>query len=161
MALHVVSVPKEIPVMALDRKELDQILSTLHKYAEKKLTPEFLLKLDHEDRFPTEVLSDLYNNIGLHLVFIGEDDEGLGGGAYDVYRVSEAMAGYRRGHCHRRARHLPRRRPHRGGRHAEEQKAPLDGSHRRLKGCSSPTAPRNRQAGSDLALAQDQGRAGA
>jgi hypothetical protein len=39
------------------------------------------------------VLSDLYNNIGLHLVFIGEDDEGLGGGAYDVYRVSEAMAG--------------------------------------------------------------------
>jgi hypothetical protein len=24
---------------------------------------------------------------------IGEEDEGLGGGAYDVYRVSEAMAG--------------------------------------------------------------------
>ncbi len=79
--------------MALDRKELDQILSTLNKYAEKKLTPEFLLKLDHEDRFPNEVLSDLYNNIGLHLVFIDEEDDGLGGGAYDVYRVSEAMAG--------------------------------------------------------------------
>ncbi len=79
--------------MALDRKELDQILSTLTKYADKKLTPEFLLKLDHEDRFPNEVLADLYNNIGLHLVFIDEEDEGLGGGAYDVYRVSEAMAG--------------------------------------------------------------------
>ncbi|MFN3335582.1 MAG: acyl-CoA dehydrogenase family protein, partial [Caldilinea sp.] len=79
--------------MALDRKELDQILSTLNKYAEKKLTPEFLLKLDHEDRFPSEVLADLYNNIGLHLVFIDEEDDGLGGGAYDVYRVSEAMAG--------------------------------------------------------------------
>lgn len=79
--------------MALDRKELDQILSTLAKYAEKKLTPEFLLKIDHEDRFPNEVLSDLYNNIGLHLVFIDEEDDGLGGGAYDVYRVSEAMAG--------------------------------------------------------------------
>ncbi len=79
--------------MALDRKELDQILSTLNKYAEKKLTPEFLLKIDHEDRFPNEVLSDLYNNIGLHLVFIDEEDDGLGGGAYDVYRVSEAMAG--------------------------------------------------------------------
>ncbi|GIK73712.1 MAG: hypothetical protein BroJett021_27000 [Chloroflexota bacterium] len=79
--------------MALDRKELDQILSTLNKYAEKKLTPEFLLKLDHEDRFPNEVLADLYNNIGLHLVFIDEEDDGLGGGAYDVYRVSEAMAG--------------------------------------------------------------------
>ncbi|MBK8045946.1 MAG: acyl-CoA dehydrogenase family protein [Anaerolineales bacterium] len=79
--------------MAIDRHELDQILSTLNKYAEKKLTPEFLLKLDHEDRFPNEVLADLYNNIGLHLVFISEEDEGLGGSAYDVYRVSEAMAG--------------------------------------------------------------------
>ena len=79
--------------MALDRKELDQILSTLNKYADKKLTPDFLLKLDHEDRFPNEVLSDLYNNIGLHLIFIDEEDDGLGGGAYDVYRVSEAMAG--------------------------------------------------------------------
>ena len=79
--------------MALDRKELDQILSTLTKYADKKLTPDFLLKLDHEDRFPNEVLSDLYNNIGLHLIFIDEEDDGLGGGAYDVYRVSEAMAG--------------------------------------------------------------------
>ncbi len=79
--------------MALDRKELDQILSTLAKYADKKLTPDFLLKLDHEDRFPNEVLADLYNNIGLHLIFIDEEDDGLGGGAYDVYRVSEAMAG--------------------------------------------------------------------
>ena len=79
--------------MAIDRHELDQLLSTLHKYAEKKLTPEFLLKLDHEDRFPTEVLDDLYNNIGLHLVFIPEEYDGMGGGAYDIYRVSEAMAG--------------------------------------------------------------------
>lgn len=79
--------------MPIERGELEQILSTLQRYAEKKLTPEFLLKLDHEDRFPQEILSDLYNNIGLHLVFIGEDDDGLGGGAYDVYRVSEAMAG--------------------------------------------------------------------
>ena len=78
--------------MAIDRHELDQLLSTLYKYAEKKLTPEFLLKLDHEDRFPTEVLEYLYNNMGLHLVFIGEEDDGLGGGAYDVYRVTEAMA---------------------------------------------------------------------
>ena len=78
--------------MALAREELEQILSTLQRYAEKKLTPEFLLELDREDRFPAEVLSDLYHNIGLHLVFISEEDDGLGGSAYDVYRVSEAMA---------------------------------------------------------------------
>ena len=79
--------------MTIDRHELDQILSTLHKYAEKKLTPDFLIKLDHEDQFPHDVLAYLYGNLGLHLVFIPEDCDGMGGGAYDVYRVSEAMAG--------------------------------------------------------------------
>lgn len=79
--------------MALAREELEQILSTLQKYTEKKLTPEFLLELDREDRFPAEVLSNLYHNIGLHLIFISEEDDGLGSSAYDVYRVSEAMAG--------------------------------------------------------------------
>jgi alkylation response protein AidB-like acyl-CoA dehydrogenase len=32
------------------------------------------------------------NMIGLHLIFIPEEYGGLGGGAYDIYRVSEAMA---------------------------------------------------------------------
>jgi alkylation response protein AidB-like acyl-CoA dehydrogenase len=80
--------------MPIDRSELDQVLSTLHRYAEKKLTPEFLIHLDHEDKFPADVLDELYNKIGLHLVFIPEDCDGMGGGAYDVYRVSEAMATY-------------------------------------------------------------------
>ena len=39
------------------------------------------------------MLDELYNNIGLHLVFIPEDYDGMGGGAYDIYRVSEVMAG--------------------------------------------------------------------
>ena len=30
--------------------------------------------------------------MGLHLVFIPEELGGLGGGAYDIYRVSDAMA---------------------------------------------------------------------
>ena len=80
--------------MPIDRSELDQVLSTLHRYAEKKLTPDFLIHLDHEDKFPADVLDELYNKIGLHLVFIPEDCDGMGGGAYDVYRVSEAMASY-------------------------------------------------------------------
>ncbi len=77
----------------LDANTLNQVLTTLNKYAEKKLTPDFLLKLDHEDRFPKEVLDELYSNIGLHLLFIPEEYGGMGGGAYDIYRVSEVMAG--------------------------------------------------------------------
>lgn len=76
----------------LDRETLDMVLSTLRKYAEKKLPPELLLQLDHEDIFPQEILQELYMDIGLHLLFIPEELGGLGGGAYDIYRVSEAMA---------------------------------------------------------------------
>jgi alkylation response protein AidB-like acyl-CoA dehydrogenase len=76
----------------LDKDTRDMVLSTLHKYAEKKLTLDFLLKLDHEDRFPTEVLQELYEQQGLHLIFIPEEYGGMGGSAYDIYRVSEVMA---------------------------------------------------------------------
>ena len=76
----------------LDPKELNQVLITLNKYAEKKLTPEFLLHLDHEDLFPQDVLDELYQGIGLHLLFIPEELGGMGGGADDIYRVSEVMA---------------------------------------------------------------------
>ena len=77
----------------LDRKELNQALTALGKYADKRLTPEYLLELDHNDEFPQDVLDELYQGIGLHLLFIPEEMGGMGGGAYDIYRVSEAMAG--------------------------------------------------------------------
>ena len=78
----------------LDTETRDMVLSTLRDYAAKKLKPEFLRELDEQDRFPEEVLKDLYDpaQFGLHLIFIPEEYGGLGGGAYDVYRVAEAMA---------------------------------------------------------------------
>lgn len=78
----------------LDQETRDMILDTLKHYAANKLKPEFLLQLDHDDRFPQEVLRELYDpaQLGLHLLFIPEEYNGLGGGAYDIYRVSELMA---------------------------------------------------------------------
>jgi len=78
----------------LDKETRDMILDTLKKYAERKLTLEYLLELDHNDRFPHEVLQELYDpgQLGLHLLFIPEAYDGLGGGAYDIYRISELMA---------------------------------------------------------------------
>ncbi len=80
--------------MGLDRETRDMILDTLREYASDKLTLDYLLKLDHEDRFPEEVLRELYDpsRLGLHLLFIPEAYGGLGGGAYDIYRISELMA---------------------------------------------------------------------
>ncbi|MEJ2752660.1 MAG: acyl-CoA dehydrogenase family protein, partial [Chloroflexota bacterium] len=78
----------------LDNENRDMILDTLRRYAEDKLSNDYLLKLDHDDEFPQEVLTELYDpmRLGLHLVFIPEEYDGLGGGAYDIYRVSELMA---------------------------------------------------------------------
>ena len=78
----------------LDEETLETILSTLRDYAADELTPEVLLRLDHDDEFPMKVLRDLYDpsRIGLHLLFVEEAHGGLGGGAYDIYRVSAQMA---------------------------------------------------------------------
>lgn len=78
----------------LDRETLDMLLSTLKKYGDRKLTTENLLELDQKDEFPRDVLEELYDpmQLGLHLLFIPEEYDGLGGGAYDIYRVSELMA---------------------------------------------------------------------
>lgn len=78
----------------LDTDTLEMVLDTLREYATKRLTPEFLRDLDHRDEFPMDVLRELYDpdKIGLHLLFIPEEYGGLGGGAYDIYRVSELMA---------------------------------------------------------------------
>jgi len=79
--------------VGLDKETRDMILDTLKKYAERRLTPDYLLQLDHDDRFPHEVLQELYDpmQLGLHLLFIPEEYGGLGGGAYDIYRVAELM----------------------------------------------------------------------
>jgi alkylation response protein AidB-like acyl-CoA dehydrogenase len=81
-------------MIGLDTDTLDMVLTTLREYAERKLKPEYLRQLDENDEFPEQVLRDLYNpdQIGLHLLFIPDEYGGLGGGAYDIYRVSETMA---------------------------------------------------------------------
>ncbi len=78
----------------LDAETLAMVLDTIREYAAKELTPAYLRELDERDEFPHKVLRDLYDadKIGVHLIFIPEEYGGLGGGAYDVYRVSELMA---------------------------------------------------------------------
>lgn len=81
-------------MVGLDKETRGMILDTLKQYAERKLSADYLLELDHEDKFPREVLRELYDpmQLGLHLLFIPEEQGGLGGGAYDIYRISELMA---------------------------------------------------------------------
>jgi len=76
----------------LESQNLEMILSTLREFAERELKPQRLLEFDRQNEFPEGILRDLYSTIGLHLLFIPEEFGGMGGGAYDIYRVSEVMA---------------------------------------------------------------------
>ena len=77
----------------LDRESLDLILGTLKDLGRDLITPERCLEWDEKDELPEDVIRKMLGpDVGLHLVFLPEDCGGLGGGAHDIYRVSEEMA---------------------------------------------------------------------
>ncbi len=77
----------------LDNETLDAVLQTLTTVAERRLGKEVRLGLDERSEFPTELVEELLGpEVGLHLLFLPEDVGGLGGGARDLFRVSEEMA---------------------------------------------------------------------
>jgi alkylation response protein AidB-like acyl-CoA dehydrogenase len=77
----------------LDAETLDMVLSAIDDFAAKRLPAALLRELDHKDECPEEILRDMYGpQFGIHLLFIPEEYGGMGGGAFDVYRVSEAIA---------------------------------------------------------------------
>ncbi len=77
----------------LDAESREFVLQTLKTFAERKLGQETRLRLDAEDEFPMELVQELLGpEVGLHLIFLPEEVGGLGGGGYDLLRVSEEMA---------------------------------------------------------------------
>src|SRR5512133_2965237 len=77
----------------LDKESLQMLLDTLGSFAKHKLPAQVRIQLDEKDEFPLGLIQELLGpEIGLHLLFIPEELGGLGGAAYDVYRVSEEMA---------------------------------------------------------------------
>jgi len=79
--------------MGLDKETLELTLQTLHAFARDKLPDQVLLDLDHRDEFPEALVRDIgANEVGVQLLFVPEEFGGMGGGAFDVYRVCEAMA---------------------------------------------------------------------
>ncbi len=78
----------------LDKETLDMTLAAIQEFAEAQLPPARLLELDARDEFPEETVRAMCGSeLGIQLLFIPEEYEGMGGGAFDVYRVCEVMAG--------------------------------------------------------------------
>jgi alkylation response protein AidB-like acyl-CoA dehydrogenase len=77
----------------LDKESLELTLQSIRDFAKDRLSDETLIDLDHKDEFPVEVVRELGGDgLGIQLLFIPEEYDGMGGGAFDVYRVCEQMA---------------------------------------------------------------------
>jgi alkylation response protein AidB-like acyl-CoA dehydrogenase len=77
----------------LDRETLDLTLDSLRAFARDNLPDDRLLDLDARDEFPVDLVRDMCGGgLGIQLLFIPEEYGGMGGGAFDVYRVCEALA---------------------------------------------------------------------
>jgi alkylation response protein AidB-like acyl-CoA dehydrogenase len=76
----------------LDAESLEMIVQAIRDFAADRISKELLLELDARDEFPEELIRSMCSEeLGIHLLFIPEEYEGMGGGAYDVYRVCEEM----------------------------------------------------------------------
>jgi alkylation response protein AidB-like acyl-CoA dehydrogenase len=79
----------------LDAGTLTMMLEVLNDFVDGALTPQLQLDLDHDDVCPEEIVRRMSSEeLGVQLVFIPEAYDGMGGGAYDAYRICEQLACY-------------------------------------------------------------------
>jgi alkylation response protein AidB-like acyl-CoA dehydrogenase len=73
----------------LDPGDLDLVVSTLKEFTEREAPLAQRLRWDGADTCPVEAVRAMLGpDVGLHLVFLPEEYGGMGGGAYDIYRLS-------------------------------------------------------------------------
>jgi alkylation response protein AidB-like acyl-CoA dehydrogenase len=77
----------------LSTEMCDMVIQTLKQVVSRELPDEKIMELDEKDEFPTDLIRKLLSpDVGLHLIFLPEENGGLGGGARDICKVSEEMA---------------------------------------------------------------------
>lgn len=78
----------------LDTVSRELMLDSLREYAKRRLPFDFLRENDEKNRFPEEILREMYDIdvMGIHLLLIPKEYGGLGGSTFDIYRVCEALA---------------------------------------------------------------------
>jgi alkylation response protein AidB-like acyl-CoA dehydrogenase len=77
----------------LDLGTLNLMLEALGEFVAQELPDKRMLELDHEDVCPEDTVRAMCSDaLGVQLVFIPEQYGGMGGSAFDSYRVCERMA---------------------------------------------------------------------
>lgn len=78
-----------MPLARLDAGDLDLIVATLKEFTARETPLNRRLRWDETDTCPVEAVRAMLGpDVGLHLVFLPEEYGGMGGGAYDIYRLS-------------------------------------------------------------------------
>jgi len=68
-------------------------LAAIQDFAAKRVPATLLRELDARNECPEDILREMYSpQFGIHLLFIPQEYGGMEAGAYDIYRVSEAIA---------------------------------------------------------------------
>jgi alkylation response protein AidB-like acyl-CoA dehydrogenase len=77
----------------LDLETLEFTLESIDEFAQRELPDSVVIGLDERDEFPEELVRRMCGEeLGVQLVFVAEQHGGMGGSAFDVYRVCERMA---------------------------------------------------------------------
>ncbi len=77
----------------LDKETLDLTLESLRDFTASRLPEKKILELDATEQFPSDIVREMCGaGLGIQLLFIPEEFEGMGGGAFDIYRVCEELA---------------------------------------------------------------------
>jgi alkylation response protein AidB-like acyl-CoA dehydrogenase len=83
----------DVPTEGLDLGTLNLMLEALGEFVAQELPDSRMLDLDHEDVCPEDTVRAMCSDaLGVQLVFIPEEYGGMGGSAFDSYRVCERMA---------------------------------------------------------------------
>jgi alkylation response protein AidB-like acyl-CoA dehydrogenase len=76
-----------------DKETLDLTLESLKDFTASRLPEKTILELDAKEEFPIDIVREMCGpELGIQLLFIPEEFEGMGGGAFDIYRVCEELA---------------------------------------------------------------------
>jgi acyl-CoA dehydrogenase len=82
------------PEIGLDAETLKTALRSIDQFAARELPDTLLIELDERDEFPEELVRRMSSGeeLGIQLLFVPYAYGGMGGGAFDIYRICERMA---------------------------------------------------------------------
>ncbi len=78
----------------LNLETLTIALKSIDEFAAREIPDSLLIELDERDEFPEELVRRMSSGdgLGIQLLFVPFEYGGMGGGAFDIYRVCERMA---------------------------------------------------------------------